>query len=152
MTAEVGPIELLREPLAHLDDARRPHSLREHLQEVAAGASRFAEAFQAGELAYLAGLWHDLGKYSGGFQRMIREEHGIDAHIEGDTSGPRDHSTAGAIHIKEKLGPVGFMLAFAIAGHHAGMPDKKDLEVRLLQSDKRKLYADVVERAESGIR
>lgn len=48
MTAEVGPIELLREPLAHLDDARRPHSLREHLHEVAAGASRFAEAFQAG--------------------------------------------------------------------------------------------------------
>ena len=152
MTAEVGPIELLREPLAHLDDARRPHSLREHLHEVAAGASRFAEAFQAGELAYLAGLWHDLGKYSGGFQRMIREEHGIDAHIEGDTSGPRDHSTAGAIHIKEKLGPVGFMLAFAIAGHHAGMPDKKDLEVRLLQADKRKLYADVLDRAESAIR
>jgi CRISPR-associated endonuclease/helicase Cas3 len=152
MMKEVEPIEGLREPLAHLDDALRPHPLRDHLLEVATGASRFAEAFQARDLAYLAGLWHDLGKYSGGFQRMIREEHNVEAHIEGDTSGPRDHSTAGAIHIKEKLGPVGILLAFAIAGHHAGMPDKKDLEARLMQADKRKLYADVLNRAEAAIR
>lgn len=152
MMVGVEPIAGLCEPLAHLDNDLNPHPLREHLLEVAANARRFADAFQSGELAHLAGLWHDLGKYSGGFQRMIREEHNVEAHIEGDTSGPRDHSTAGAIHIKEKLGPVGFFLAFAIAGHHAGMPDKKDLEARLVQADKRKLYADVLHRAESSIR
>jgi CRISPR-associated endonuclease/helicase Cas3 len=145
-------VDRLREPLAHLDDSLRPHSLRDHLYEVAVGAQRFAARFGAGELSYLVGLWHDLGKYSGGFQRMIREEHNVEAHIEGDVSGPRDHSTAGAIHIYEKLRPVGLLLAFAIAGHHAGMPDRKDLEERLKQADKRKLYADVLARAESAIR
>ena len=38
--------------------------LDEHLLNVAELARTFAEEFGAGEWAYLAGLWHDLGKYS----------------------------------------------------------------------------------------
>ena len=39
------------------------HGLDPHLLSVARIASRFAEAFQGGNMAYLAGLWHDIGKF-----------------------------------------------------------------------------------------
>ena len=38
--------------------------LEDHLREVGEKASEFAAAFGAGEWGHLAGLWHDLGKYS----------------------------------------------------------------------------------------
>jgi CRISPR-associated endonuclease/helicase Cas3 len=40
--------------------------LERHLQEVAKLAGEFADAFGAKEWGHLAGLWHDLGKYSSG--------------------------------------------------------------------------------------
>ena len=59
-----------------------PHGLNAHLREVGRLAKEFAHE-GAGELAYLAGLWHDLGKRRPGFQRYIRQAGGIEAHIEG---------------------------------------------------------------------
>jgi CRISPR-associated endonuclease/helicase Cas3 len=38
--------------------------LEVHLKEVAKMAGGFAAVFGAREWGYLAGLWHDLGKYS----------------------------------------------------------------------------------------
>lgn len=140
--------------LAHLDESRREHRLDEHLLGVAERAREFAHPLAASELGYQVGLWHDLGKYSGTFQRIIREENGIAAHIEGFTDGARDHSTAGAIHCVERLGKVGRLAAFAIAGHHAGLADEADLRHRLAPSNqaKRDLYRDVLARAEPAIR
>jgi len=40
------------------------HRLEDHLKEVAKMAQKLAEDFKAGDWAYLARLWHDLGKYS----------------------------------------------------------------------------------------
>ena len=40
------------------------HRLEDHLKEVAEKARVFASDFNAGDWAYLARLWHDLGKYS----------------------------------------------------------------------------------------
>jgi len=37
--------------------------LEEHLKNVAELARTFAEDFGAGDWAYLARLWHDIGKY-----------------------------------------------------------------------------------------
>jgi hypothetical protein len=45
-------------------------------------AADFA-TFRAAGWAYLAGLWHDLGKYRPGFQTYIRQANDPDAHIEG---------------------------------------------------------------------
>ncbi|HWO99680.1 MAG TPA: CRISPR-associated endonuclease Cas3'' [Methylococcus sp.] len=100
------------------------HSLEEHLREVAKLADRFATPFGAGDWAALAALWHDLGKYRRAFQEYIRSRSGYDpeAHIEGG-QGRVDHSTAGAIHAVERLGVHGRVLAYLIAGHHAGLPD-----------------------------
>ncbi|MBU0751746.1 MAG: CRISPR-associated helicase Cas3' [Gammaproteobacteria bacterium] len=98
------------------------HSLEDHLREVGRRAGESAGKLQAGDWGRLSGLWHDLGKYSPAFQSMIQRESGYDpeAHIE---SGTRNHSTAGAIHAVEQLGPPGRILAYLIAGHHAGLPD-----------------------------
>ncbi len=98
------------------------HLLEEHLRDVAKLSEEMAFAFGGGEWARLAGLWHDLGKYRPAFQRYICSASGYDpdAHIE---QGRVDHSTAGAIHAVNKLGSFGQVLAYLIAGHHAGLPD-----------------------------
>lgn len=106
------------------------HSLEEHLYKVSALAADFAAEFGAAPWAALAGIWHDLGKYREGFQRYIRQCGDPDAHIEGRVAGPeKTHSAAGALWAQEYLvevdkrsGPVvARVLAYLIAGHHAGL-------------------------------
>ena len=87
-------------------------------------AADLAATFNASDWASVAGLWHDLGKYSDEFQHYIKTVSGYDAeaHIEGK-AGRVDHSTAGAIHAIRQYGAHGRLLAYLIAGHHAGLPD-----------------------------
>ena len=60
----------------------------------------------------MAGLLHDLGKYSDAFQRRL---HG---------GGRVDHSTAGAAWALAQLpAKWGGLVAHAVAGHHAGLKD-----------------------------
>ncbi len=76
-------------PLAHVRQLPsgiwEEHFLDEHLREVANLAGKFAEHFDGEDWASLAGLWHDLGKYSSEFQHYIKTVSGYDAeaHIEG---------------------------------------------------------------------
>lgn len=115
-------------PIAHVrqasDGSWFEHALDEHLREVARLAGNFSSTFGSEDWGYLAGLWHDLGKYREKFQQYIKTVSGYDAeaHIEG-APGRVDHSTAGAIHALEKLGPRGRIIAYLIAGHHAGLPN-----------------------------
>ncbi len=117
-------------PIAHAaqqsDGAwREPHDLAHHLAAVSAMAACFARPFGA-DWARLAGLWHDLGKYRPGFQKYIRDSSGYErenAHIE-STGSRVEHSAAGAVHAIDTLGEMyGRLLAYLIAGHHAGLTD-----------------------------
>ena len=47
------------------------HNLEEHLRAVANLAGEFASTFGHSDWGRLAGLWHDLGKYSAVFQNYI---------------------------------------------------------------------------------
>lgn len=100
------------------------HDLEDHLRSVGDLAGEFAAIFGQSDWGRLAGLWHDLGKYSSAFQSYIARGSGFDpeAHIESGT-GRVNHSSAGGIHAVEKLGVKGRLLAYLIAGHHAGLPD-----------------------------
>lgn len=94
---------------AHLSEDKREQTVQEHLERTADLCAGFAAAFGAEEQGKLAGLAHDLGKYSGAFQRRLQ---GSAARV--------DHSTAGAAECC-KLGQA--CAAFAVAGHHGGLPD-----------------------------
>ena len=92
------------------DDQWQP--LDSHLTNVAILAACFASSFSAANWGEAAGLLHDLGKYSEDFQKRLR-------------GGPRvDHSTAGAQEAVRLFGnAAGKLLAYALAGHHGGLPD-----------------------------
>ena len=47
------------------------HDLEGHLRAVGDLAGEFASIFGASGWGHLAGLWHDLGKYSSAFQSYI---------------------------------------------------------------------------------
>ena len=102
--------------------------LGDHLRAVAGRAGTFASAFDWGGAAGAAGLLHDVGKSSAQFQSYIRQMQGA-AGVEHVRGG--DHSTAGARVAVERYGMFGRLLAFGIAGHHAGLPDGEDLDRRL---------------------
>ena len=122
------------------------HDLSEHLHGVARLAREFANPFGSGEWAELAGLWHDLGKYRSRFQRYIGHVSGydVDAHIEGKP-GKAPHSTAGALLACDKFKETGRILAYLIAGHHAGLSDWHSEEYSLqarLDGDKARQELD----------
>ena len=94
---------------AHIsEDKERTQTVKEHLQGTAALAEVFAQPFGGGEQAKLAGKLHDIGKYSREFQHRLE-------------GGPKvDHSTAGG---KEAFQLRQLEAAFAVMGHHGGLPD-----------------------------
>lgn len=100
--------------------------LEEHLTATAALAAEFAAEFDAREWGRVAGLLHDVGKYSKAFQGYLRCAGGMEAHLEGQ-AGRVDHSTAGALHawrhLRDRNPAAGRILAYCIAGHHAGLAD-----------------------------
>ena len=97
-----------------------------HLNKVAFWAAKFAsemfrpdstEAKLASDWGYLAGLWHDLGKFAPVWQNYLKSK--SDIHSD-EVLGKVDHSTAGAQH-SLKYPPFGPILSYLIAGHHSGL-------------------------------
>lgn len=92
--------------------------IKEHLENTAAIAQNIGQDAGLSDFAYIAGLFHDLGKYSARFQNKL----------DGALISV-DHSTAGAQEIvrlfqsdqKQKI--IATLLAYCIAGHHSGLPD-----------------------------
>ena len=84
-------------------------TVAEHLTGTAELCRAFASAFGAEEYGELAGLIHDVGKCTEGFQnRLLR-------------GGPKvDHATAGGILCARRNQAY---LAGCVSGHHSGLPD-----------------------------
>jgi CRISPR-associated endonuclease/helicase Cas3 len=93
--------------------------LSDHLEATAILAGSRAAPLGLRSAATLAGRLHDLGKVDPEFDRVLR----------GDKIRV-DHSTAGAKVLMDQaapgLKPVAEVLAYAILGHHAGLPDKRN--------------------------
>ena len=88
----------------------REDTVAGHLSAVAQRAARYADVFGEADLAYLAGLLHDLGKYGELFQKRLR----------GECRGV-DHWSVGAWAALNLYGPVGGLASLAVAGHHLGL-------------------------------
>lgn len=123
--------------------------LEVHLTEVANLAEKLAKAVQPSEksfaeLARLTGLLHDIGKYRTEFQEYLRKERqsGIDtAHaVYGAGKAVFEHESSA--------------VAFAVAGHHAGLYDATDLDL-LVNGEKyqvRVRLADILKHAAQKIK
>jgi CRISPR-associated endonuclease/helicase Cas3 len=106
-------------------DRARWQSLPGHLVGVAELAEVRGAKFGAARLARLTGLLHDLGKYSEAFQRYIA---GLGPSV--------DHATAGAQAVMQLGGGrldklAAELAAYAIAGHHGGLPDREGVAASL---------------------
>jgi CRISPR-associated endonuclease/helicase Cas3 len=99
------------------DDRSDWQLLGEHLAGVAELASANAAPIGLSACAAVLGRFHDLGKYDPEFDRRLMGEN---IRI--------DHSTAGGSVIlaeaEKGMQPLAEALAYAILGHHAGLPDK----------------------------
>jgi CRISPR-associated helicase Cas3/CRISPR-associated endonuclease Cas3-HD len=89
-------------------------TLTDHLQGVSRRAAESAAYFGGREWGEIAGLLHDAGKFSTAFQRRLN-----------GTPIAVDHATAGAKYITEAWNEAksSRILAYVIAGHHAGLTD-----------------------------
>ncbi len=103
--------------------AGRRHDLVEHLTAVAEQARAFAAKFGAGDTAYWAGLWHDLGKFTSAFQDYLMAQEAGQPH-------PRvPHAIWGAalayrlLWTQYRSQETWKEIALPIAGHHAGLAD-----------------------------
>jgi len=129
-------------PFAHSLKDKPPsawQTIEAHLQNVANLSAGFAAPFGASSWGYLAGLWHDLGKYAPEFQHYIGAAN--EASLE-TKPGKVNHSTAGGQLAMERFAALGRILAYPIAGHHAGLPDwqsatspQASLSYRLAQTE-----------------
>lgn len=132
------------------DDKSRWQPLATHLAEVARLSGERGKKFSAERAAALAGLLHDLGKYTREFQGRL------------DGGVRVDHATAGAREVLS-LAPsptdrmIAEIVAHAIAGHHTGLPDSvggaaslrervKDRKLPMLDPVWREEIAPVAER------
>jgi len=108
-------------------DPNRWHLLVDHLRGTAELARSFARSFGgqsnaelAAEIAYRLALWHDLGKYSDGFQAYLKQCNDLHQHGRKNSQRGPDHKAAGMYLASELFGEH---LALIIKAHHGGLEE-----------------------------
>ncbi|WP_418802415.1 CRISPR-associated helicase Cas3' [Porphyromonas sp.] len=143
------------EQIAHVralaDGSYETQPLLDHLHGVAELAQSYAERItdypELGEIGYLLGLLHDLGKYQEGFQRYIRQQSGLDPTLNGWRT---PHSPAGARYaydLKQAGGNQQLLkiLSLCIGAHHRGLYDDAEWRGQVVSSsDTKRAVADLV--------
>lgn len=107
---------------------RTPQTLEEHLEKTAQKAELFASKFDSGVWGKTISWAHDVGKGRPAWQNSIRFRTGFNAFdeeagLEG-MPGKIPHAIQGAMLAEQIFGKQrGRIMAYCIAGHHAGLPD-----------------------------
>jgi len=131
-------------PAAHTpNDQGKWHDLEKHLKDVAELSRKFADKFGANKAGYLAGLWHDVGKYHPEFQIYLQHCHR--AKLTGQ-SAPRKsvpHAPYGAKLAREVCPP----LTQIIYGHHVGLPEPERMKNRIEELVDNSAYQTIIDQA-----
>ncbi|MDP4097857.1 CRISPR-associated helicase Cas3' [Paenibacillus sp. P96] len=89
------------------------HRLDEHLEDTAENAAEFAGYFGCSSIGRILGYSHDYGKLKPDFQMRLN-----------GALAPVDHKTAGTLLVHQYYPfPYGLMMAYAVYGHHGGLPN-----------------------------
>lgn len=95
------------------------HRLKDHLEATGQRADRFLAGVGWQDVGRAVGLLHDIGKYAAEFQDRLQGSH-----------KRVNHSTAGAeialSYYRADQGAIAKLMAFCIAGHHAGLANGKN--------------------------
>lgn len=82
----------------------------EHLNEVSKLCKEFASEWNCGPEGEIAGIFHDVGKYTYAFQEVLK-----------GNLNKIDHATPGAAALLFQYGLDGLASAIAVQGHHDGL-------------------------------
>jgi CRISPR-associated endonuclease/helicase Cas3 len=124
-----------------------------HLRAVAALAREFAEPFGGGDLAYLAGLWHDLGKFHPAWQDYLLRSEAEEAAAKAEGREARrfrapDHKGAGACLAVEAKVSVAALL---IQAHHGGLRSQDEFRAWLRKRQEAREPGEAIERARAAL-
>jgi CRISPR-associated endonuclease/helicase Cas3 len=119
------------------NDRKQP--LQDHLKGVAQRTKQaLPEELQS--LGYYAGLWHDLGKYRPEWQDYLLKK------------GKKcTHAAHGAMLALDQMRTIVPAIAYAIAGHHTGLPKSSDFKKRDFKRKYGKDWEKALKNAQSEI-
>lgn len=115
------------ECFAHISKDFRTQTLNEHLEETGKLAAEFATVIDETQSADFLGEIHDIGKAAAMWQNYLKKSSGYAENIQENECDKGSHSSAGAAWVLKNLPePLNLLLAYIVAGHHAGLPDFYD--------------------------
>lgn len=114
-----------------------------HLNNVCLAAGAFAESFDAESWAKIIGQNHDLGKGSKQWQAYLRKVNNVVDEFDQFYEGHPSHAFTGAQWLYRHSKITGKLLAYCIAGHHAGLPNWNDVGSSALQEKMGEQYPEV---------
>jgi CRISPR-associated endonuclease/helicase Cas3 len=117
--------------------------LSSHLDNVCLAAGVFAEPFNAQIWAMIIGQNHDLGKGSKQWQAYLRHVNNVVDEFHPFYDGHPSHAFTGAQWLYKRSKIVGKLLAYCIAGHHAGLPNWDDVGRSALKEKMEEQYAEI---------
>lgn len=127
--------------------ARENQELIDHLSETANLAKEFASVFGCENTVYLAGLLHDLGKYTHAFQYYLKRSLGGEAVTRGEVI----HALQGAKFVEETINDhvIADIIGNVIATHHGGLfnnltDGERTLSIKTNKGEDKLHYAEAV--------
>ncbi len=122
-------------------------SLEEHLMGVAQLTREFAKSFGVGECGQIAGMLHDLGKYTNAFQDYLeRSNKGVIV-----KRGEVIHALQGAKYVEKIINDlvIADIIGNVIASHHGGLFDnitdgERTLAVKTGKSEDKLHYTEAI--------